>query len=152
MRLFYSIMIFGVAIQISAYLLMLFHVDPNLTYPVKLSTGLFGITAFEAAFTGITGSVIMIAGLLLKQGTYAIYATLIWVVGMLINPIKEFFLAIPNTMMAIFKPIFDGMNPMPIDPVTLQQAENPILSVLVYIVAFAAFWFLVELVAQRQVS
>jgi hypothetical protein len=145
MRLFYSIMIFGVAIQIAAFLLMAFQVDPNIQYPVALSPGIWDINVFSIMFAGVGGSVIMLAGLLLRQGTYAIYATLIWVIGMLISPIKNFFIAIPNTIFGIFTPIFNGMNPTP-------TVENPIITVLVYIVTFAAFWFLVELVTQRAMN
>jgi len=140
MRLFYTLLVFGIALQMSTYLLWAFNVDPQMNYPLgnidNIATT-FSLSPFNIAFTAIGATVIGLAGLLLKVGTYAYYAVLIWVIGTLLPITQGFFLAIPNSIGVL---IPAGAN------------SAPIMTVIGAIFAFAAFFFFVELAAQRQIT
>ena len=153
MRFFYSILLYFVALQVPAYLFMTFQIVPGIQYPFTLSNSLFDFSVVGLAFTGLGASAILISSILLRQGTYAIYATLIWVVGTIFNPIKTFFLALPNTLMGLFGSIILQTDPSynPLYP-TANLANNPIVVVLTYLVGFGIFWFFMEIIAQRNFS
>lgn len=140
MRLFYTLLVFGIALQMSTYLLWSFNVDPQMNYPlgdINNIAATFTLTPFNIAFTAIGAAVIGLAALLLKVGTYAIYAVLIWVIGTLLPIAQGFFLAIPNSIGALI-------------PASANSA--PIMVVIGAIFAFAVFWFFVELASQRNIS
>jgi hypothetical protein len=148
MKLFYSLLVFGLSIQVSCYLMWSFNIVPGISYPVNMeaTTALFSLDNFWAQFSlAVAGAVgIGLAMLLLRVGTYAIYAMLIWAIGMFLPLISGFFLAIPNTLGAILGPFFQYSNPT--------TGVNPLLVVITLICAFAAWIFLMELVTQRNIS
>jgi hypothetical protein len=152
MRMFYSILLFiGVALNISAFLFVTFHVDPTFKASIELSTNTFNLDVFSLAFTSLGAAGIMIMGLLLRQGTYAIYATLIWVVTTLLGVARNFITAIPNVIFGIFGPALAPIDPN-YNPANINLTANPIIAVLVYVVTFAGFWFFMEIIAQRAFS
>lgn len=147
-RLFYTLLTFGVGFQLAAYLFWAFNICPLIVYPFGDSTSAinnaFNITVFDAMFTAIGAVGITLVSLLLRQGTYAIYAVLIWVLGTLLPIVKTFFLAIPNTLGALIPP---QLNPnASVFPV------NPIVVVISVVFGYAGFWFLMELAAQRDIT
>ncbi len=79
--------------------------------------------------------------LLLKPGTYAIYAMLLVAIGMMFNIVQTFVLAIPQTMAAL---IPEDINPIPGSP-------NPIGIAIAVVSGYAAFWWFFSLVIQRDV-
>ena len=102
----------------------------------------FQLTSWGALLS-IGGSVLIgIASLLLKVGTYAIYAMLLFAIGVFLPIVQSFVLAIPNTIAAL---VPESTNPMPGSP-------NPIAVVVGVIVLFAGFMFIMEMVTQRKVS
>jgi hypothetical protein len=148
MKLFYSLITLGVGLQVSAYLFWIFNVCPFVTYPLgnvsELST-IFSITPFDLMFTGIGLAVIGLAGLLLRQGTYAIYAMILWVIGTLLGVIRTFFLAIPNTIGGILNLVTSSY----------AEAESYVVAltfVFSLIFLYAFFWFMLNVVAQRDVA
>jgi hypothetical protein len=79
--------------------------------------------------------------LLLKQGTYAVYAMLLWAIGVMFNLISTFLLVIPNTLSALLPA---STNPNPdLFPV------NPLIVVIVLIFTFGAWWYMFGLTIQR---
>ena len=148
MKLFYSLLVFGISFQIAAYLMWTFNVVPGLSYPLDLSqtSAWFSLDNFWSSFSlAVAGSVgIGLAMLLLRQGTYALYAMLIWAIGVFLPMVKDFFLVIPNTLGAILGPFFEYSNPT--------TGVNPLLVVITLIFAFAAWMFLMEMVTQRSMS
>lgn len=140
-KLFYSVLLFGVALQMAAYLANVTQWFPNQMLNgnlVGMETA-FSLTPFVNAFS-IVGAVggaaaIGLASLLVRPGTYAIYAMVLWAIAMFIPVVQNFFLAIPNFI------------------ASLQLPAN-VIQIVTYgvatpIVTFAAFWFLFMLVSGR---
>jgi hypothetical protein len=111
--------------------------DVGVTLPWQSAgtlNSLFNIDAFSA-LTGIVGGVaIGIIGFLLKQGIYATFAVIIFVFGVVFKPISLMFTSLPIALGS-----FCG------------DAQYLVTAILA-VVSFAAFWFLVELLLQRSVS
>lgn len=137
--------VFGFAFQLAAAVFWTFNVVPYVNYPlgnINDLTNFFSITPFDLMFTGSGIVVIGLAGLLLRQGTYAIYAILIWAIGTIIPLIRNFFLAIPNTIGGL------------LNLVTASYADaatyvTVIVAVFSAIFVFAGFWWLFGLATQR---
>lgn len=139
MRLFYTLLVFAISLQLAAYLLQAFQIIPNenVTFafgPAQI-TDLFSMEKIGLLLSG--GAAIGLAGLLLRQSTYAFYAMLLWAIGVMVPIVNEFFLAIPNFINAL---------PIP------ASVSTPIYLVIGTIVAFAAFMFFIELATQRNVT
>lgn len=144
-RLFLEILPFGVALQITCYLAWAFNIFGGLIqYPlgdVASIQSVFSIDVYSVLL-GVGGAAIIgVAALLLKPGTYAIYAMLLWGLGTAFRVIQTFFLAIPNTIGALIPP---ETNPNP-----ALFAVNPIGVVITVVIGYAAFWWLFSLVIQR---
>ena len=150
-KLFVNALVFGLALQMTCYLFWAFDVFGGLiAYPIANSasmaslTGWFDISAFSI-LVGIGGSIaIGIAGLLLRQGTYAIYAVLLWAIGNFFQFVRDFFLSIPNTISALI--------PASTNPNPGLFAVNPIMVVVSSIFAFGAFMYMFGLVFQREMA
>ena len=145
-KLFTNILIFGICMNIVLYLFGAFDFDPQVQYPGSLSTmtSWFDLSPFNLLFTGATAAVVGVASLLLRQGTYAVYAMLLAALGMVISPIQSFILAIPNAL-SVWLPASTNPNPT-LFPI------NPIIVVVSLIFAFAAYWFIFGLVIQRDLG
>ena len=147
-KLFINALVFGIALQTVCYLFWAFDVFGGLVvYPISnmsSMTSWFDISAFSI-LVGIGGSIaIGIAGLLLRQGTYAIYAVLLWAIGNFFPFVRDFFLSIPNTISALIPSV---TNPNPsLFPI------NPIMIVISSIFAFGAFMYMFGLVFQRDMT
>lgn len=144
-RLFLEILPFGVALQLVCYLCWAFNVFGGMVqYPlgdVNSIQSVFSLDVYSVLL-GVGGAAIIgVASLLLRVGTYAIYAMLLWGIGTAFKVIQTFFLAIPNTIGAL---IPASTNPDPsIFPV------NPIGVFVTVVIGYAAFWWLFSLVIQR---
>jgi hypothetical protein len=154
MKLFYNALLLGVSLQLSCYLLWGFNFFGGLIqYPlgnVSDLSSIFSIDAFHVLVGVGGGLAIGLAALLLKQGVYAIYAMLLWAIGVMFNLISTFFLAIPNTIGA-FLPA--STNPLAytngvFDP-TVSPLTNPIIIFIGIIFAFGAWMYMFGLVIQR---
>ena len=148
-NLFYSMMVFSVSLEVTAFIFWAFGVLPamGISYPfgnyqsITNLSDLFALNLWSALFAG-AGALIGIAALLLRQGTYALYAMLLFAIGVMVKPIQWVLLAIPNTLVAIL-PL--STNPTPGSP-------NPLEIAVGILVVFAAFIFFLEMVIQRKVS
>jgi hypothetical protein len=148
MKLFYSLLTLGIALQITAWIFWVFNVCPYITYPLGNAQALeetFSIDLFDLMFTGTGLVVIGLAGLLLRQGTYAIYAMVIWAIGTIIPFIRNTFLAIPNTIGGLLNLVTSSYA----DAETYVYVLTTAFSI---IFAYAAFWWLFNLVIQRDVT
>ena len=156
MRMFYTLLVFGISVQIAAYLFWAFEVVPGIAYPVSMENTMnwFSLETFQWQFLmGVGGAVgIGLAMLLLRQGTYAIYAILIWVLGVFLPFTSGFFLAIPNTVGALIPETFwNATNPFGVDA-TGSYPTHPLMVVIVLIFAFAGWIMMMELLTQRNIS
>jgi len=145
MKLFINALVFGVAVQVVCYLFWAFNFFGGLiSYPlgdVSALSSVFSIDVYSVLI-GVGGSLaIGLAALLLRQGTYAIYAMLLWAIGSMFKLIQTFFLAIPNTLASLIPP---ESNPNPaLFPV------SPFIVVIGIVFAFGAWMYLFGLVIQR---
>lgn len=157
MRMFYTLLVFGISLQIASYLFWAFDVFGGLVkYPVDIATTMswFSLEKFQWQFLmGVGGAVgIGLAMLLLRQGTYAIYAILIWVLGVFLPFTSGFFLAIPNTIGALIpEDIWNLTNPFGADA-NGSYPTHPLMVVIVLIFAFAGWIMMMELLTQRNIS
>lgn len=142
-KLFIEALLFGICFQLAAYLFWAFNfMGGTVNYPygnVAGLTSVFSINAYSA-LAGVGAAVgIGIAALLLKQGVYAIFAMLLFGIGIMFNFIGTFFLAIPNVIGSV---IPASANP-------LGGGVNPIIVVITVIFFFAAWMYMFGLVIQR---
>jgi hypothetical protein len=145
-KFFTNLLILGLSVNIVLYLFGAFNFDPQVQIPGSLSTmtSWFNLTPFNLLFTGATAAIVGVAALLLRQGTYAIYAMLLAALGMVISPVSAFILAVPN-LLGMLLPAATNPNPT-LFPI------NPIIVVVSLIFAFAAYWFIFGLVIQRDLG
>lgn len=156
MRLFYTFLVFGISLQIAAYLFWAFTVVPSVAYPISIADtmNVFSLDKFSWQFMmGVGGAVgIGLAMLLLRQGTYALYAILIWVMGVFLPFTTGFFLAIPNTIGALIPTdLWNLTNPFPPNA-TNTYPMHPLMVVIVLLFAFSAWIMMMELLTQRNLS
>lgn len=139
MRLFYTLLVFGLSLQFSAYLLQVFEICPSGSIPLGVGPDAIAATfSIEVVALLISGNTaITIVALLLRQGTYALYAMLIWSLGVMLPIVRDFFLAIPNFITAM---------PIP------STVSTPLALVVGAVFAFAGFMFFIELTTQRNVT
>ncbi|MFA5365148.1 MAG: hypothetical protein WC325_08225 [Candidatus Bathyarchaeia archaeon] len=149
MKLFIAFLVFAVALQSVCYLCWAFNVFGGLIeYPlgdVSTLQNVFSVDLTFSVLVGIGGAVgIGLAMLLLKAGTYAIYAMLLWAIGVMFNVFQTFVLVIPNTIGALLP---ESTNPNPaLFPI------NPIIVVISIFFAMGAWLYFFSLVIQRDVT
>jgi hypothetical protein len=152
-KLFYSLLVFGLAFQIAAYLFYVFDFCPYISYPMSLDiANSFSLTPFDLAFVVAGGAAITIVSILLRAGTYALYALPIWVLTTFLPILKGFVTVIPNTLGALFGEMLEAINPLPAGTTVAilgVNVSNPLIAVLIGITGFGAFIFFLGLAAQR---
>lgn len=136
-----------VSLQLICYLFWSFNIFGGLLqYPLGDASQ---ISSLQAMFTptilsGVIGGSILgisLAALLLRQGTFPIYAMLLLGLTCIFPIVSSFLLTVPNTIAALLP---EAINPIP-------GAPNPISVVIVIIVGYAIFWWLFGLIVQRDV-
>lgn len=138
-QLFMSALEFGIAVQLTAYIIWSFNLLHGLiVYPLGSAAdinnlnNLFSLNLWSGLIGG-AGIVISIVMLLMRQGTYALYAMLIMAISIFFNIVKGFVLAIPNLVSAIVPSSYAG----------------PIQIVIGIITLFGGFLYIFGLVIQR---
>lgn len=154
-KLFTSLLLFGLAVNIIIYLFNAFHFNPlHQTEFMDLTQwqNWFAPSVVNIAIFGGSAAAITVVSLLFRQGTYALYALLIAMLGIIIRPVGDIVLAVPNAIGNWLPP---ESNPLAYTNGVYNPAStaiNPITVVIGLIYAFAAFWFLFGVVLQRDVS
>ena len=154
-KFFTNLLLLGLAISIVTYLFGAFNFDPMVQSPfIDLNKwqGWFGIDIYNILFASAAAAVAGVTALLLRSGTYAIYAMLIAALGIIIKPVQDIVLAIPN---AIGTWLPSSANPLAYNNGVFNPdytGINPIIVVIKLIYIFAAFWFLIGLVIQRDIG
>jgi hypothetical protein len=150
-KLFINYLMLGVSVQAVCYLFWVFNLFGGLIeYPlgdVSSLSSLFSIDAYSVLIGFGGAAIIGLAAWLFKQGTYAIYAMLIWAIGCMFNIVKTFLVVIPNTIGALLP---NSTNPLPPDPVTGVYPTNPLIVVVVFFFTFGAWLYFFGLVIQRE--
>jgi hypothetical protein len=109
MKGFINLLFLIVALESACYLCQMFNVFGSaLNYPLGITsiTGFANYFSFErlgfaALIGGVGAAAVMIIGVMTRQGTYALYAMLIFGLGAFIPLISDFILAAPNTIYAV---------------------------------------------------
>jgi hypothetical protein len=143
MRMLYNFLLFTVCLDLSGFLLPYFIALPSYSVLPQTPTdiaSIFSISNF--AFLGVAGAAIGLAALLLRQGTYALYAMLLAIIGIFLPIVSNFLLSIPILLNAIIPASANPIAPLP----------NPISLAVMAIMDFAAFMFFAELMSQRNIS
>jgi hypothetical protein len=148
--LFVNVLLLGLAISIVTYLFGIYNIDPNTHYPftpLKTWIDWFSIDPLGLLLTGVGAAVTGLVMVLTRNGTYAIYAMLIAGLGFIIRPVQQIVLAIPTAISMWLpdstNPNFTMVNGSPV------YGTNPLIVVIDLIFMFAAFWFIISLVIQR---
>lgn len=148
MKLFINFLVFAVAVQVVCYLFWAFNVFGDLiVYPLGDVTALSNVFSINtySALIGIGGAAMIgLAALLLKQGVYAVYAMLLWGIGVMFSVVQTFILAIPNTLAALL--------PAATNPNPALFPTNPLIIVISLFFAFGAWMYMFGLVIQREVN
>jgi hypothetical protein len=150
-KFFTNLLVLGLALNSVIYLFGVYNVDPQVHFPftaINTWTDWFDISVWGILLTGGTMAAIGLAAVLLRQGTYAIYAMLLVGLTMIIKPIQDFVLAIPKAI-ATWLP--NSTNPLPPDANGVYP-PNPIFIVISLFFVFAAYWFIFGLVIQRDIA
>jgi hypothetical protein len=159
MRFFYNIIILGLIFNISAWLISIFaltpYVQPARYDPANLLS-IFNLDIFRLQFSGETltamvgGAALLLASLVTRQNTYALYALVVWAVGVLIQPINDFIYAIPNAINDLIGKT--ALNPWYGSSNALLAATNPYSLVFTVIFTVGAWFFLMEVILQRPLT
>lgn len=146
-NMFYNMLVFSLSLEVFAYLAWASNLFGGFVqYPfgsaaqLNNMNNLFSIDAYSAII-GTVGILTGVGALLLRNGTYAIYALIIFVFGIFFNIVKGLVTAIPNSVAAIF--VLAGVD---------ASTFNPILAAIGALVTFAGFIFLAEMALQRKIS
>jgi hypothetical protein len=145
MRLAYSLLVISFAVQSFAYLGQMFNIFYPFNFGLTTTTpqifGIFQIDLITGALVGAGAIAIGIGAILTRSGTYALYALLIYGIGVCVTQVQKFILAIPNLLSVVPFPNFPG---------TTISTSMPIIGFIGGLMVFAWGWFLVELITQRQ--
>jgi hypothetical protein len=149
-KLFVNFLVFGIALQLVCYICWAFNLFNGLIqYPLGTADNINSLNSmfsmdWWSGLVGLAGVGISVAALLLRQGTYAVYALLLFALGVFSKIISGFILAIPNTVTALIASVGgEALNPTP-------GSTNPILIFIGAIVVFAGFMYFFGLVIQRE--
>lgn len=143
-KLFINALIFGIAFQLTCYMFWAFSSFGGLIqYPfgnaneiTNLQT-MFSLNAWAVLVSGV-GVATSIVALLLRQGTYAIYALLIFAIGIFFPIVSTFVLAVPNTIAGLAATM--GLT---------SAVTGPISTFIGVICVFGGFMYMFGLVIQR---
>lgn len=147
-KIFISALVFGVALQVVCYLFWAFDTFGGvINYPlgdISSMNNVFSINLNSGLLSIVGMSVIGVAALLLRQGTYAVYAMIIFAIGSMFTVFQTFFLAIPNVIGALI--------PSEANPNPSAFAVNPIIVAISAIFLFSAWMYFFGLVIQRDAT
>lgn len=155
MKLMYNIILFGIVLNISVWLIQVFGLAP-MELPAKYNpldlTSVFSLDVFTRNFTWVgIGAAAGIAGLLLRQNTYALYALIILAVATFIPIVNTFIFAIPNMIDAVMY-LYPEFNPFSSVATGVFAGTNPYSLMFIAVGTFAAFFFLMDKVTGGQTT
>lgn len=155
MKLMYNIILFGVVFNFAVWIVQIFGLAP-MDLPAKYNpldvANIFSLEVFTRNFTWVgIGAAAGIAGLLLRQNTYALYALVILAVATFIPIVNTFIYAIPNMIDTIMY-LYPEYNPLSDVATGAFAGTNPYSLLFIGIGTFAAFFFLMDKVTGGQTS
>ena len=151
----YNIILLGLLLNVSIWLITVFGLAP-MGLPAKYNPfdlqNMFSLDVFTKNFTYVgIGVAAGLAGLLLRQNTYALYALIIFAVATFIPILNTFIYAIPNMIDAVMY-LYPEANPFSGVATGVFAGTNPYSLALIAMGYFAAFFFLMDKVTGGQTS
>lgn len=148
MRLAYALLLFSFALNCFVYLGETFQIfyftfgvtEYGLATAQPSIFGIFQLNVITAALVGTGALAIGIGAILTRSGTYALYALLIYGIGVFITQVQDFVLAIPRLIYMFDLPNFPG---------TTTSIAVPFVGFLGGLIVFAWGFFVMELITQR---
>jgi hypothetical protein len=149
----YNVMLFAILVNTAVWLISVFALVPfglPAEYAPTDIASMFSLNLFKQnfMFAGI-GVAAGIAGLLLRQNTFALYALVIFAVAAFVPIVGSFVYAVPNMIDAIFL-LYPDYNPVWISFLGAQHSVWGI--VFVGVQSFAAFIFIMDKVTGGQTA
>ncbi len=143
----YNIIVIAFFLNLSIWAIQVFGLAP-INLPAKYNPfdlqNIFSIDVFARNFTWVgIGVAAGLAGLLLRQNTYALYALVIFAVATFIPIINTFIYAIPNMIDAIMY-LYPEYNPFSSIATGPFAGTNPYSLMMIATGYFAAFFFLMS--------
>lgn len=137
MRLF-SILMFLLALNVAAYILHhsgAFVVSQELYASPERAESVFNLVTLQNAVVGVVGGVgvAVLVSLITRQYVYATGALILWVIGVLFEPIMWFFVGVPVMLNALGAPVL-------------------IVGAVEAFFAFTFFMSILELASQRTIT
>jgi len=157
MKMLYNILLFALLLSLAAWLIQVFGLVPFVDMPAKYSptdiSGMFTLEVFTKNFmwTVAAGVAAGIAGLLLRQNTYALYALVIFAVATFLPIISGIVMAIPNMIDAIMY-MYPAYNPFSGVATGVLAGTNPYSMIFAALGYFAAFFFLMDKITGGQTA
>jgi len=158
MRLMYNIILFALVVNCAVWLVQVFGLIPFVNMPAKYNptdiAAMFSLEVFAKNFmyTLAAGAAAGIAMLLLRQNTYALYALVIFAVGIFLPIVSNFLMAIPNMIDAIMY-LYPAYNPLSgVVGSGLFLGTNPYSMVIAGLGYFAAFFFIMDKITGGQTA
>jgi len=152
MRLMYNIFLIVLTINLACWIVQVFNLVPFSLPPEFNPTDIASMFTLENFLRNFMYSgIAVVAGLatlLLRQNTFAIYALVIFVVGLFLPLVSRFITAIPNLIEGIMV-LYPQYNPF---NGSILGFTNPYSILLMAIGTFAAFMFIVGQVSGREIA
>jgi hypothetical protein len=147
-------MFFALLVSLAVWLVDVFALSP-VTLPAEYTPdsimGMFSLNLFRNNFMYVgVGVAAGLAGLLLRQNTFALYALVIFAVASFIPIISNVIYALPNMIDTIMT-LYPAYNPFASTGGVL-GGTNPYSLLLAAIGGFAAWIFLMDMVSGRQTA
>ena len=152
-NIFMELLIFGLCLNSFLFLLQAYGFGPVVFAIGDLSQwqtwfSLGPDAALTLIFSGATAVSIGVAGLLFKNGTYALYAMLIAALCVIIAPVRYFLTAIPNLISVVVTTSITGTGASAAQAAAL---SSPIMVIIGFLFVVSAFLFIFSKVIGSEV-
>jgi hypothetical protein len=153
MKLMYNIMFFALLVSLSAWLVDTFALVPT-TLPAEYTPdsimSMFSLNLFQNNFMYVgVGVAAGLAGLLLRQNTFALYALVIFGVASFLPILSNIIYALPRMIDTIMV-MYPEYNPFA--NAGMLSGTNPYSLFLAAIAGFAAWIFIMDMISGRQTA
>jgi len=154
MRFMYNIMLMALFIGLASWLVDVFALTP-LVLPAEYTPdsvmGMFSLSLFQNNFMYVgVGVAAGLAGLLLRQNTFALYALVIFAVASILPIFSNIIYAIPRMIDTIMV-LYPQYNPFA-DYGGVLAGSNPYSMLLAAVAGFAAWLAIMTIISGRQID
>jgi len=148
MRLMYNILLFAIFLNVACWLVQVFGLT-GMNIPAQFNPldvkAMFSIEVFASNFlwVGIGAVAAGIGAFIFRQNTYALYALVVFVIGIFFPIISKFIYAIPNLIDTVMF-LYPEYNPLSGVATGVFAGTNPYSLIFIAIGTFAGFFFFAD--------